>query len=322
MVVPYFGKLPYNFQLWLEGCRYNPTIDWLVITDDITSYDYPQNVRRTYCEFDKLKERIQIHFDFKISLDKAYKLCDFRAAYGEIFEEELQAYDHWGYCDVDVLFGNIRRFITDDILDRYEKVGFQGHLTIYQNTEAVRSRYRTCIDGIKNYREVFSVPKNWLFDELQSDKLYEALEIPVWKEVHYANLMLYKADFYLVGRPEEEDYLNKHQIFIWRRGCLERKCIDNGKIRSDEFMYIHFFRRNMKLKIEEVSKVDEIVIYPNTIEPLTGKVIDKKFVIHKAHCSKIKFKILFLYRSRKKITPRKVIESLKDQVKWSRRTRL
>ena len=78
----------------------------------------------------------------------------------------------------------------------------------------------------------------------------------------------------------------------------------------------------MKLKIEEQSMVDEILIYPNTIEPLTEKVIDERFIIHKAHCSKIKFKIMFLYRSRKKITPRKVIESLKDQMKWSRRTRL
>ena len=44
-VVPYFGKFPVSFPLWLVSCGANPTVDWLIFTDDTTPYDYPQNVK-------------------------------------------------------------------------------------------------------------------------------------------------------------------------------------------------------------------------------------------------------------------------------------
>ena len=35
-IIPYFGKLPKNFALYLLGCAQNPTIDWKILTDDRT----------------------------------------------------------------------------------------------------------------------------------------------------------------------------------------------------------------------------------------------------------------------------------------------
>ena len=58
-LVPYFGTLPKNMQLWLKSCAANPTIDWILLTDDKTEYDYPENVKVKYCSFESLKERIQ-----------------------------------------------------------------------------------------------------------------------------------------------------------------------------------------------------------------------------------------------------------------------
>ena len=48
-VIPYFGKFPKGFDLFLMSCRNNPTIDWLIFTDDHTSYEYPSNVKVYYC---------------------------------------------------------------------------------------------------------------------------------------------------------------------------------------------------------------------------------------------------------------------------------
>ena len=56
-IVPYFGKLPSGFQLWLMSCKMNPTIDWLIFTDDKTEYDYPENVKVNYCTFDDIRKR-------------------------------------------------------------------------------------------------------------------------------------------------------------------------------------------------------------------------------------------------------------------------
>ena len=43
-IVPYFGRFPSNFQLWLNSCAWNTDFYWLVFTDDRTCYNYPKNV--------------------------------------------------------------------------------------------------------------------------------------------------------------------------------------------------------------------------------------------------------------------------------------
>ena len=50
-IVPYFGRFPRNFQLWLNSCAWNSDFYWLVFTDDRTCYNYPKNVSITYLTF-------------------------------------------------------------------------------------------------------------------------------------------------------------------------------------------------------------------------------------------------------------------------------
>ena len=38
----------------------------------------------------EIREKIQSKFDFKISLEEPYKLCDYKPAYGYIFEEFIR----------------------------------------------------------------------------------------------------------------------------------------------------------------------------------------------------------------------------------------
>lgn len=104
-IIPYFGKLRKDVKVWLESCRWNPDIDFLIFTDDESQYDYPSNVHVTITSFNNMKARIQKFFDFPITLNRAYKLVDYKVAYGEIFEEELRKYDYWGYCDMDMMWG-------------------------------------------------------------------------------------------------------------------------------------------------------------------------------------------------------------------------
>lgn len=48
LTVPYFGKLPPSFQIWLNSCKQNATTNWLIYTDDKTNFDYTPNVRVVY----------------------------------------------------------------------------------------------------------------------------------------------------------------------------------------------------------------------------------------------------------------------------------
>ena len=53
-----------------------------------------------------------------------------QAADGVIFTEDLEGFDFWGYCDMNMIFGDIRKFITRDVLLAYKKVLIHGHLSL------------------------------------------------------------------------------------------------------------------------------------------------------------------------------------------------
>lgn len=155
----------------------NPTVDWLLFTDDRTKFNYPPNVKVTYCTFEDIKNKAQACFDFPIVLNRPYKLCDYKAAYGDIFKNELTGYDYWGMCDLDLVWGNIREFLTDEILEKYDRIGNQGHSTLFKNNPDVNLRYKKCIDGLLNYREVYTSEKSFCFDESGLDAIYNAYGI-------------------------------------------------------------------------------------------------------------------------------------------------
>jgi hypothetical protein len=48
-----------------------------------------------------------------------YLLVEFKPALGHIFSEYIKGYSHWGYSDLDILFGDLQRFVTPDELNDY-----------------------------------------------------------------------------------------------------------------------------------------------------------------------------------------------------------
>ena len=46
LIICYFGKLPNYFDLYLETCKYNDTIDFLMFTDQkCNNYNLPNNFK-------------------------------------------------------------------------------------------------------------------------------------------------------------------------------------------------------------------------------------------------------------------------------------
>ena len=317
-VVPYFGKLPKGFKLWLIGCEKNPSIDWIIFTDDKTNYQYPSNVKVVYTSFEKMKKRIQSIYDFKISLERPYKLCDFKVAYGEIFEKELKDYDFWGYCDLDMMFGDIRNFITDEILDTYEKIGNQGHSTLYKNTKVVNLRYRKELEGITGYKEIFYTNKYYAFDENIICHMYDKMNIQYYKDTIYAHLNKYEASFYLGHMRKEDSYKNKKQIFQWENGVLKRYYLLNHEIYNEEFMYIHFWCRPITYKVKEYSSNDTYIMYPDVVK-IYDKKITERLIKRYGNQSKFKFILKMLYFNRKKLTLERIKFNINSFLRYRKR---
>lgn len=312
-LVPYFGKLPTGFKMWLLSCASNETIDWILFTDDRTEYEYPRNVKVYYCSYESIKRRIQNCFDFPIIISKPWKLCDYRPAYGEIFHEELKEYDYWGHCDMDMIFGDIRNFITDEILEKYEKIGFQGHSVIYRNTPEVNCRYRIQVKNGPDYKKIFTSPDGKFFDEVGICKLYDELKIPYYKETNFAHLDRFTTSFYLLYLPEEDGFKNYRQVFSWGNGKIIRNYIKGNSIQSEEYMYIHLFSRPISFRIKHYSKYNIYVIYPDVVKELKKEQLDYKFIKKHGTCNILKFYVKVAWFYRKKITVKKLIFYLRKK---------
>jgi hypothetical protein len=236
----YFGMLPTYFPLWLKSCQDNPNIEWLVFIDSELDLSLvPPNVYIHQMDASKLQQLISEKLQLNVPAFKPYKICDFRPAFGVIFDDYLHEATHWGHCDFDMLFGDLTSFITDD-LDRYEKIFSVGHLTIYRNDELVNRRFMEGTDEI-NWMSVFTTSDHVGFDEHigvnkiwanYTDKLYVNEEIIADIDPNIEKFELCKP------------WLNKrNQVFTFESGKIFQVSLIGGKLNRKEFMYIHFQKR-------------------------------------------------------------------------------
>ena len=310
-IVPYFGRMPKNFGLWLIGCKANPTINWIIYTDDHTSYDYPENVKVIYTTYENIKVRIQNFYDFDVSFERPWRLALMKSAYGEIFYEDIKKFDFWGYCDVDLMWGNIRKFYTDDILERYDRIGFQGHSTLMRNTEENNKIYRTIVPGEISYIDVFSGKSGYSFDENGMDTIYKYLRKEYYHETNFANLLKYNSGFFLYAMPKEDAINNNHQIFTWQNGILLRHYIDkDGCIKEQEFCYIHFWCRPMKFNVKSLDLNSVYYIYPDVMTDKNIGISIKSLMKYGSR-SRVCFIINMLWVNRHKISLKRIIFNLR-----------
>jgi hypothetical protein len=243
----YFGKWPEHFPEFLRSVALNPTVDFVFVTDcDID--ELPANARLHKCSIDELRDRFQNMFDFPIILDRPYKLCDYKPIWGLAFPEYIKDYDFWGYCDIDLIFGNIRTFLTDDVLSRHDKIYKLGHLTYYRNTEENNQRYK--LDGGVHYRDAFTTKEITAFDEIAGmQNIYDKHGFSTYKSRDYADITYMKVhltwSYFQI--PEELVAVNNYdkQVFYWENGHVYRAYFHNDRINVQEFIYIHFPKRKM-----------------------------------------------------------------------------
>lgn len=289
LIIPYFGKFPNYFPLFLNSCRHNPTIDWLLVTDNADSYAYPENVRVIRMTFSELRERFQCCFDFDISLETPYKLCDFKPAYGFLFREWLAEYDFWGHCDMDLLFGDLRHFFPDDILAQHDKVGHLGHLTLYRNSRLVNTAF---MDDEQRCREVLSNGRIFVFDEwddLSINRIFlkRGLRVWLWNEffdVHPHHDNLIRVTWEIGSGPDYPDtqHIERCGSWItWEDGHIYVWPHGKDYAQKTELAYVHFQKRFMEVRCD----LDEqrILCLPDGFEPYRDEIPMKHLRWAKRH---------------------------------------
>ena len=75
---------------------------------------------------------------------------------------------------MDQIFGDLNKFIKDEILEKYDKLFCLGHMTIFRNNEKTNKLFMKEINDktyLKtNYKQIFQDENNNVFDEWQ-DKI-------------------------------------------------------------------------------------------------------------------------------------------------------
>lgn len=249
LIIPYFGRFNNYFELYLKSCAKNPDFDFLFFTDDKTEFTFPPNVHVHYTTFESLREKIQSLFDFKITLHSPYKLCDYRIAYGYIFENYLQAYDFWGFCDVDLIWGDIGKVITDELLEKNDRILSRGHLSIFRNTAEINRLFMKIGEDelFIDYKHAFTTRYCCHFDEAPAWKdVFARRGFRQWDEFVFADVDYSQKNLSLVFG----DHKTNPQIYKWEGGNVVRYFIDASSesptVKTDNWIYVHLQKRKME----------------------------------------------------------------------------
>lgn len=305
IVLPYFGKFPNYFNLFLNSCKKNYTIDWLIISDQSPSeWKIPTNVIWETTDFQKVCKEIRRIYN--VIPTSPYDLCKYRVAYHRIFSKFIVGYDFWGYCDCDVIFGDIRHFLTEEILNAYPKISWRGHLTLFRNIEPYNSAFLTKIQGFKSFEGCIGNTDGInLFDEVGINKIYDYLGYPIYTKLPLCDLRIRDYNFICnhdVFPPET----NINQIFRWKDGKLFRLYSLNGEVNQEEVIYVHFLKRPMDIATTSISESSSYLIVPN--EFISDRNIDyiTLLVLSQPHT--------YWSYWLKRLTPRRLFKKIKEKI--------
>ncbi len=70
----WYGIYPWYFPYFLHSCRFNPTVDFIIITDnDEIIHNKPENIILIHRSLDELKINFEKKLGFSVSIDFPYR---------------------------------------------------------------------------------------------------------------------------------------------------------------------------------------------------------------------------------------------------------
>ena len=248
VLFPHFGMLPPQYKMWRASARYNSDIDFLFFTDcDVKP---APNIIVHKIAFADFKQLVQSKFDY-------------RPAFAYILSKYIKNYDFWGWGDLDVVYGNIRHFITDEVLSHYKMISGFGHFTLYHNDEYTNTFFMKQVDGYVDYKEVFTNQSSAYYDEYGYKGFGDK-----WRGCHPEECWL-EWPFDNASRPKEAFHFNsltrgwKQVIFEHVDNKLYMVRFSNGQLEKKESLYAHFQHRGFMK--DHVTDYTHFIVTPGAI---------------------------------------------------------
>lgn len=241
ILIPYFGKWPAYFNIFLKSCEYNSQIvDYIFFTDISNPKKHPKNVRFVEFTINDFNEIASRKLALKVNINHPYKLCDFKPAYGFIFSEYLKDYLYWGHGDEDLLLGDLQKFLKDGLEDLKDvlsvrKEWISGSFCIFKNSKNINEIFRKS----EIYPEVYLTNQYMAFDECSS--LFSELR----EDASILDIDQNQSMTYLIKKAEKEKLINVQFETTIKESINEGDYLlyDQGKILLNgerEFIAYHY----------------------------------------------------------------------------------
>lgn len=253
LIIPYFGKWPFWMPLFVKSCQFNPDVNWLLIGDCGRPERMPENMTYQFISFEDYCNRVSQTLGLDFHPDQPYKLCDLKPALGYVHEEEIRGYDFWGFGDLDLVYGDLKGYFTEEKLARYDFIAtherrVSGHLCIMRNNE----KYRNLFWKIPTFRERIQDKAHHALDEGGFSRLFlkrKNFPRPLFRMAGMLNPLRRSAEFKEAfstpnGKvPWVDGSYNFPEVWIWDHGKLT-----NSRMLGREFPYFHFLSWKSEFK--------------------------------------------------------------------------
>jgi hypothetical protein len=233
IAIAFFGRAPMWLPAFLLSCRPNTDVQWFLYSDFEPPAPFPPNVTLRRMPLREFSERASEALATRIEVQPNFtkKIIDLKPAFGLIFADDLRPFDFWAHSDLDIVWGDVRHFVTDALLAQHDMVSSRpgrtsGHFNLFRNTPAMNRTFEL----IPDVRAAMANPEYLHLDERELTRhlkqhLHEAADRA--PRVHWPENLTTDAKC--------QRALADGQSLWWR----------NGKTfgaDGHEFMYLHFHK--------------------------------------------------------------------------------
>ena len=166
ILIPWYGPWPDYFPPFLDGCRRNPEFEVLFFSDTPPPEKHPASVSFVNISLERFAKLISSAAGTEVRVSRPYKLCDFKPVYGLALKEWIGDREFWGFGDIDVIWGNLKKFASEKVLAGVDifcvrKEYVSGAFTLIRNNAVMNAMFMRSPD----WRRVFTEPNYFGFDE-------------------------------------------------------------------------------------------------------------------------------------------------------------
>ncbi len=255
IIMPYFGKFPAWSDVYFYSASMNPSYKFIFYTDcNYTNYVGISNVEFKMISFESYLELARKKTGEDIKAINSYKLCDLRPMFGVIHEEDIIDTRFFGWSDMDVIYGDINKFYTRQLLEKFDVFSthehrLSGHFALLKNNNKYKYLYKNIYNlkpSLKNPHFV-GLDEHGITNALLMSKLDKAIEkfgLGILSQISgsinkYRNSIYFFKEQYttpFLTRPWTDGSIGKNQPSQWI--YRDSKIICNSPSPT-EHIYLH-----------------------------------------------------------------------------------